>query len=427
MPLSTTAENAAGYDVYVESMSSFAADEEERARALTEVDPGFALGHAIWAFTAAFNGTEGVDIDAEVAAARSGRADHDWERSLLGVFTTVVSEGMWEAYPDLLRHCDEYRGDVVGYELSAFLQSTSTEPDRMVDIGRRSQAVLEAIGPNPHSYSGLAFVAEEAGSYDEALAWNDRLFELRPDHILGAHVMAHVNFERGDHADGLAWLEGWYERGDRTSPYFGHLRWHAGLHELAEGDEQAALVTLHELGANADSFTVLADLGGLGLRCQQSGLADPAALPIADAVAELLDGAASAPPRMAGRGMFVALALTARGDAEALRRYANLSLDATAPGAAELVPGLATALADYVEGSWTSAADGLLALEGRFERYGGSHAQRELLTDTLIESLVRAGRPAEAITRIDARLARRDSRIDRARRTRALSLPGPHP
>jgi hypothetical protein len=118
--------------------------------------------------------------------------------------------------------------------------------------------------------------------------------------------------------------------------------------------------------------------------------------------------------------MFVSLVLAARGDAEGLRRYGAAAEASTAPGVAELVPGLATALAEFVEGSYPAAADGLLALEGRFARYGGSNAQREILGDVLIEALIRAGRPAEAIVRIDARLARRDSRLDRARQVRAL-------
>jgi hypothetical protein len=344
---------------------------------------------------------------------------HDWERSLVGVLTTFVSEGPWAAYPDLLRHCVEHPGDVVGLELSAFLQSVSTEPGRMAAIERRSHATLSAIGPNPSSYSGLAFVAEEAGAFDEALAWNDRLFELRPDHILGAHVVAHVNFERNDHAHGLTWLRGWYERGDRTSPYFGHLRWHGGLHELASGDEQAALATLRHLGSDAGSFTAISDVAGLGLRSQLTGLVEPGALPLSESVGELIDGAAAGPPIATPRGMFVSLALAARGDAEGLRRYAACAGESAAPGVAELVPGLATALAAFVEGAYPVAADGLLALEDRFGRYGGSNAQREVLDDTLIEALIRAGRPDEAIARIDARLARRDSRLDRACRTRA--------
>ena len=419
MPLSTTAENAAGYDAYVEAMSSYGADEEERARALTEVDPGFALGRAVWALTVAFGGIEGVDVDAEVTAARSGRADHAWERSLVGVLTTLVSEGPWSAYPDLLRHTDEHPGDLVGLELSAFLQSASTEPDRMAAIARRLRVALEAVGPNPSSYSGLAFVAEEAGDYDEALAWTDRLFGLRPDHILGAHVVAHVNFERAEHGPGRAWLTDWEGRGDRSSPYFGHLRWHRGLHELASGDGDAALATLREIGCDAGSLTVFGDLSGLGLRCRFAGLVTARDLPVGEEVAAMIDGATSSPPMFAARGLFVALTLAARDDAGGLRRLAASAEGSTAPGVAELVPGLAAALADFVEGADAATADGLLALEARFGRFGGSNAQREVLGDTLIEALIQSGRPQEAIARIDARLARRDSWVDRSRRARA--------
>ncbi len=422
MPLSTTADNAAAYDAYYESMSSFGADESDRARALTETDPGFALGRAVWAFTAAFNGIEGVDVEAEVAAAHDGRADHEWERSLVGLLTTLASGSPWAAYPDVVRHSEAHPGDLVGLELSIFLQSVSTEPDRMAAIATRGRAALQAVGPNPSSFSILGFVAEEANALDEALLWTDRLFDLRPDHILGAHVTAHVNFERAEHAQGRAWLADWATRADSSSPYIGHLRWHRGLHELASGDEAAALATLREIGADPGAFTAISDLAGLGLRCEHAGLLTAADLPVGAEVAGLVDGAASAAPMMAVRGLFVSLALAARGDADGLHRFGAFATESSAPGVAELVPGLATALADFVEGSNAAAADGLLALESRFGRYGGSNAQREVLDDTLIEALIRAGRPEEAIERIDARLARRDSRFDRGRRARATAL-----
>ena len=45
-------------------------------------------------------------------------------------------------------------------------------------------------------------------------------------------------------------------------------------------------------------------------------------------------------------------------------------------------------------------------------RYGGSHAQREVFEDTLLQTLAMAERYEEATTRLQARLDRRESRLD---------------
>ena len=52
-------------------------------------------------------------------------------------------------------------------------------------------------------------------------------------------------------------------------------------------------------------------------------------------------------------------------------------------------------------------------------RFGGSHAQREVYEDTLIQALIRAGRLTEASVRLQARLDRRESPLDAALLARA--------
>jgi len=77
-----------------------------------------------------------------------------------------------------------------------------------------------------------------------------------------------------------------------------------------------------------------------------------------------------------------------------------------------MLPLLADGLAAFVEGDHAKAADSLLRFEPYAGRIGGSHAQREVLEDTVIHALVRAGRLDEAASRLRVRLDRRDSRLD---------------
>ena len=113
-------------------------------------------------------------------------------------------------------------------------------------------------------------------------------------------------------------------------------------------------------------------------------------------------------------GVHVALGLATAEDADGLRRFAANAAGFTAPGSAELLPDVALGLASYVEGDHAAASDLLLARERDFVRFGGSHAQREVFEDTLIQALIRAGRLTEASTRLQARLDRRESPLDAA-------------
>jgi hypothetical protein len=124
-------------------------------------------------------------------------------------------------------------------------------------------------------------------------------------------------------------------------------------------------------------------------------------------------------------GVHVALGLATADDAEGLRRFAASAAGFDAPGSAELLPGLALGLASYVEGDHATACDLLLAEEPHFVRYGGSHAQREVVEDTLIQALVLAGRLDEAAVRLAARLDRRESPLDTALLARTVRPPAP--
>ncbi len=92
----------------------------------------------------------------------------------------------------------------------------------------------------------------------------------------------------------------------------------------------------------------------------------------------------------------MALARTGRGEALARHRQtlaeradgkgwaAELSADATLP--------IADAIAAYFAGDYDRAVDGFLACREEWPRVGGSHAQRDLYSQALLDAAVKAGR-----------------------------------
>ena len=267
-----------------------------------------------------------------------------------------------------------------------------------------------AVGDHAMLLGIEAMLAQEQGRLDDAHRLAGRALKLDPTGFDGAHPMAHVHFEAGDHADGLTWLDGWLPSADQEAPFRTHLVWHAALHELEPGRGDDALVRYGACTARGGPGGLFDGNSPLW-RCQLLGYAAPGADPGDTRVSDLVAPMTETVP-FTFVGAHVAIGLATAEDAEGLRRFAANARDFTAPGAAELLPDLALGFAAYVEGDHQAASDHLLRRADDFFRLGGSHAQREVFEDTLIHALIGAGRLEEASTRLQRRLDRRPSPID---------------
>ena len=416
MPLSTDADTAALWEVFLHRYGTRRSGAADALRAVIAADPGLAVARAAAALLAAFSG-ESFEVEAEIAAARRGTMTHDWERSLVEATITLTSQGMWPSLPSWERHHDRFPGDLLGLELVIFLTLMSTDPgarEAALVRGLRTEAV---VGEHPTLLGFRAMMAQDLGDLDEAHRLASRALELDPTGFNGGHPLTHVFFEGGDHAAGAEWLDGWLPTTDQEADFGSHLVWHSALHHLALGHQDTAIDRYRHCAGRSGPGG-LVDGTSMLWRCQLHGLvapgADPAEVPVAEVVAPLTRDVP-----FTFVGVHVALGLATAEDADGLRRFAADAAGFTAPGSAELLPGLALGLAAYVEGDHAAASERLLAEERGFVRYGGSHAQREVFEDTLIQTLIRAGRLAEASLRLQARLDRRESPLDAALLARA--------
>lgn len=415
-PLSASEEAAGKWREFLDVYFARTTGGEDVLREVVEADPTFAVGRAMGALLALIGGVPGIDAEAELDAALAGRADHDWERSLVSATRATVRVGLWASHSIWLRHSEEFPDDLVGLDIAVFFDERMADADRYAKNTRRLLRALDHVGDHPALLGYLAMNAQDLGDLDEAHRLATKVLELRPDSLVGAHPMAHVYYETGDHAPGLAWLDGWLPSTDQAADLTGHLRWHAALHELALGDGAAALAR-YVAGIAPITGRRISDATSLLWRCQLSGVVPKGSDPVApsagesvgEAVAPLVDQVA-----FVFTGAHVALGLATSGDADGLRKVAAKAGEYDAPGAADLLPDLALGLAAYVEGDSAGAADLLLRAEPSFIRIGGSNAQREVFDDTLIRALIDADRLDAAAARLKARLDRRDSRADSA-------------
>ena len=383
--------------------------DSELLHQIIEADPACAVAHAVAALFAHVGGDDTFDAATEIEAARSSRMDGDWERSFVAVAGTTVDDGMWTSYDDWLRHTEAFPGDLVAFDLTGFLITTSTGPDMFDRVEQLIKRTRDATGEHVSVLGYEAMLRQEQGRLDEAERLAARALDLDPAGFLGGHPMTHVYFESGDHADGLAFLDGWLPITDQAAKFRTHLVWHAALHELQLGRGDAAVKRYQECGGRRGP----SDGTSLLWRCQMLGHVAPGTDPGSPTMAEVVAPLVERIP-YTFVGAHVAIGLATAGDNEGLREFARKAVELTVPGASELLPDLALGLAAYVEDDHGTASDLLGGLADDFVRLGGSHAQREVFEDTLIRALTRAGRLEEATARLQARLDRRPSPIDTA-------------
>ena len=82
MPISCAAEVAPTYGAAMLAYQHRRSGDVELLQEVVEQDPGFAVARATAALWAVFMGAP-FEVDVEVAAARGGRQQHDWERSFV--------------------------------------------------------------------------------------------------------------------------------------------------------------------------------------------------------------------------------------------------------------------------------------------------------------------------------------------------------
>jgi hypothetical protein len=422
LPVSTGSEVAALWDGVVDDLLNYGSGVEAGLRPLIEADPGFALGHALLGWEAV-TGSADADPEAELALAEqlvAGASER--ERAFVaGVRATVADPFArpepWGAY------LTSYPSDLLARLDHAFAVRFGFRADHVDVVSGLWEEARQVNGDHPLVLASRGFLAQETGDLDLAESLAQDAFDVRSDSVPGAHVQSHVHFERGRHATGLSWLTSWCrDRMPTGSDFAPHLSWHAGLHELALDDREAVLARLGDLaGPDSSEGWLLSNGASYLWRLRLAGLVEAGDDPSGGAIGERCRELAAAPGSVF-LGWHLAIGLGCDGDLTTLRRLAAGGLDASAPGVAEVVPAVAGAVADLLEGEPARAADALTAIRPEAYRLGGSRAQREVLEDTLLAALVQAARTTEAAQVLTERLDRRPL-ADDSRRLAALTVP----
>ena len=362
-------------------------------------DPGFAMGHALRAglMITAGDGTvapllrqsveagEALHATANVRERRHIAAARAW---LEGDFARAV-----QSYGDIVV---DYPRDVLALQVAHigdFLLGQSTLlRDRIAQVLPHWNAHLPGYG---YVLGMHAFGLEETHRYEQAEERGRFALELNPRDPWAVHAVAHVMEMQGRVDEGIGWLRGREADWSRDNMLAIHNWWHLALFHLELGHtrevlalydtrirEQPSAVALDLIDACAMLWRL--HLRGIDVGGRWSDLADAWQARGAAGFYAFNDTHAAMAYLGAGRDEALADLLARMGDAAAgSGTNAMMARDVGLPVTEGLV---AFARHDHAR-----AVELLLPVRQIAHRFGGSHAQRDVINLTLIEATLRGG------------------------------------
>jgi len=413
LPLTATRGAAEAYLAALGRILRVQSGAEELVAAAVEADPEFALGHAVQALLGVEWGAD-VDVDASLDRAHRhvGRAD-ERERRFVEVATARVREPGARSAAALLAYIHAYPEDALAVSIAVPTIAFGGATEIPAEAWALVEGLAPAYGDNWWWQGLMAFTRQEQNRFDEARELAERALAVEPEAGHAVHAKAHVHYETGDHAAGLAWLDAWIDSSGARAAHGAHFSWHAALHELALGDDRAVArrYAAQLAPPTVTGVRALVDSASLLWRGYTIGAWDRADVrPVLDAVSPAL----LADPPTPFVALHAAVALAAAGDCRGLAALRRRAAARDEDVFRRTVAPLADALADLVHGDADLATEQLSALVG-VDRLGGSAAQREIVEETLIYAAARAGRTDLAGAILQERLDRRPSPRDTSR------------
>ena len=383
-----------------------------------DLDGDLAIAHGCLAFWYMQRARpEEARASIERALALAPAATRRERQQIEAVHLWIQGEGL-QALAQLKAHLAEFPQDALLMRMAHLIYnrgcSSVGEPNFPPAFLNLLHGSADACQDNWAFLAEYAWAHHETGSIDEALRLAQRSLDLNPNNAVGAHSVAHVHFERGDASSGADFLGPWLAGFDNPASSYVHLSWHLALFELALGQYQKA-IDRYEQDIRpyvvAKSMATLADSASFLWRLQlYSG--SPASHPAAPPWGEVRDLAIpiAAKPGFAFVVAHAALAFAASHDEDGLAQMLAQLQQTAEQGdlfTQDMVIPLVRGIESFAEGDYAKSAQLLEPVCPQLVRIGGSHAQREVFEDTLLEAYLRAEQFDKAEAMLAERMGRR--------------------
>ena len=394
------------YEIALRQFQSYVGDPVATIDAALADSPDFVAGHLFKAL-AMFTASEkslmpAVGASLADALAREAGAN-DRERGVMRAAQNFVA-GDWNAGCYALdRVLASFPRDALALQVGHLMDFYRGDA---VNLRNRVSRVLPHWDESTPGYSYVvgmhAFGLEEMNQYAEAEAAGRRALELEPKDGWAVHAVTHVMEMQGRIDEGVEWLTSRESDWAPDNLFAFHNWWHLALFHLDAGRYQDALA-LYDARIHAAPtpyVLTLVDATALLWRLTLEGVDVGGRF---DAVADLWEARLEQDRGFyAFNDVHAMLAFVATARTPAIERLAaNLALAAAGNGtngmmSREVGLPLAQGIEAFGRGRYAEAIDLIEPVRDIAHRFGGSHAQRDLITLTLIEAALRNNEPARA-------------------------------
>lgn len=391
-----TTAGLAPYQEALDQFKCFTGDPAALAEQAIAASPGMTMAYLLKAWLYLL-GTEPGGLAVARAACDAAQALPANERERMHLRAArLLAHGHWYEAGRVLEDLSlAYPLDLLalqaGHQVDYFTGDARMLRDRIA----RALPAWQRGTPGQHAVLGMhAFGLEECGDYAQAEKQGRLAVELEPHDSWAWHAVAHVHEMRNDPAAGAAWLaphSGSWAPGSFLAV---HNWWHLALFQLEQGREDEVM-RLYDTSIATGSSVMLdlidatAMLWRLHLRGVDVG-------PRWDEVADLWQ-AAGQPGLYAFNDLHMMMAFTATGREAA--QAGVLEAQAAAMGrdddnahfTAAVGSPAARAMQAYGRGEDALCVQLLRRIRATAHRFGGSHAQRDVLDLTLLAAARRGG------------------------------------
>jgi tetratricopeptide (TPR) repeat protein len=375
--------------------------------------PRMVMAHALKAYLHLL-GTEpaALPVARECLQAAAGLAATDRERGHLEA-VRLLAEGRWSSAGRVLEdvaiaHPRDALALQAGHQIDFFRGDSRMLRDR---IARALPAWHKSV-PGYHALLGMhAFGLEETGDYAQAEQQGRTAVELERRDTWAWHAVAHVHEMRNQPREGIAWMGADPDAWSQDSFFAVHNFWHVAVYHLELGATDEALRLFDEavFGKQSNVVLEMIDASALLWRLMLRGVD----------VGDRFDAVARnwAPIASAGNyafndlhAMMCFVGAGRRKDQDAVIEAQLAAMRGDADNAAftrDVGHAAALALQAFGQGRFAECVELLRPIRHIAHRFGGSHAQRDLLDQTLIEASRRAGFDALTTALVNERVALR--------------------